>query len=106
MLADRQCDAIVLYTRYMSEKAIIKLMNTVQTPLVVINREVSQASGSLRSSNTEQDAAFKAVDYLINQGHREIACITVLIHTPTGKARLMAIASAGKARYSPGRASN
>jgi DNA-binding LacI/PurR family transcriptional regulator len=37
----------------------------------------------------QQEAAFKAVDYLISQGHREIACITVPIHTPTGKARLM-----------------
>ena len=29
------------------------------------------------------------MDYLISRGHREIACITVPIHTPTGKARLM-----------------
>ena len=88
MLADRQCDAIVLYTRYMSEKAIIKLMNRVQPPLVVINREVSQAADRCVFFE-QQDAAFKAVDYLISQGHREIACITVPIHTPTGKARLM-----------------
>ena len=88
MLADRQCDAIVLYTRYMSEKAIVKLMNTVKTPLVVINREVSQAPDRCVFFE-QQDAAFKAVDYLIGQGHREIACITVPIHTPTGKARLM-----------------
>jgi DNA-binding LacI/PurR family transcriptional regulator len=44
MLADRKCDAIVLYTRYMSEKAIMKLIHSVQTPLVIINREVSQAA--------------------------------------------------------------
>jgi len=71
MLADRQCDAIVLYTRYMSEKAIMKLINSVQMPLI-----------------EQQEAAFNAVEYLISQGHREIACITVPIHTPTGKARL------------------
>jgi DNA-binding LacI/PurR family transcriptional regulator len=53
----------------MSEKAIIKLMNTVQTPLVVINREVSQAPDRCVFFE-QQDAAFKAVDYLINQGHR------------------------------------
>ena len=50
MLADRQCDAIILYTRHMS--------------------------------------AFQAVEYLITQGHRDIACITVPMHTPTGQARL------------------
>jgi len=88
MLADRQCDAIVLYTRYMSEKAIMKLINSVKMPLVVINRNVSLARDRCVFFE-QQEAAFKAVDYLISQGHREIACITVPIHTPTGKARLM-----------------
>jgi DNA-binding LacI/PurR family transcriptional regulator len=88
MLADRQCDAIVLYTRYMSEKAIMKLINSVKMPLVVINRDVSLARDRCVFFE-QQEAAFKAVDYLISQGHREIACITVPIHTPTGKARLM-----------------
>ena len=88
MLADRQCDAIVLYTRYMSEKAIMKLINSVKMPLVVINRDVSLARDRCVFFE-QQDSAFKAVDYLISQGHREIACITVPIHTPTGKARLM-----------------
>lgn len=87
MLADRQCDAIILYTRYMSEKTIISLINTIETPLVVINRDVSLARD--RAIFFEQeDAAFQAVDYLISQGHRDIACITVPNHTPTGKSRL------------------
>ncbi|WP_312348767.1 LacI family DNA-binding transcriptional regulator [Leclercia sp.] len=87
MLADRQCDAIVLYTRYMSEKAIMKLINSVQMPLIVINRDVSQARERCVFFE-QQEAAFNAVEYLISQGHRQIACITVPIHTPTGKARL------------------
>ncbi|MEL2241943.1 LacI family DNA-binding transcriptional regulator [Leclercia adecarboxylata] len=88
MLADRQCDAIVLYTRYMSEKAIMKLIDSVQMPLIVINRDVSQARERCVFFE-QQEAAFNAVEYLISQGHREIACMTVPIHTPTGKARLM-----------------
>lgn len=43
MLADRQCDAIILYTRHMSEKAIMSLINSIAMPLVVINRDVAQA---------------------------------------------------------------
>ncbi len=43
MLADRRCDAIILYTRFMSEKAIIRLIDTTPMPLIVINREVFQA---------------------------------------------------------------
>ncbi|SNY64957.1 LacI family DNA-binding transcriptional regulator [Enterobacter sp. CC120223-11] len=87
MLADRQCDAIVLYTRFMSEKAIMKLINSIAMPVVVINRDVSQMRDRCVFFE-QQDAAFQAVDYLITQGHRDIACITVPIHTPTGKARL------------------
>ncbi|ELW9439788.1 LacI family DNA-binding transcriptional regulator [Pluralibacter gergoviae] len=87
MLADRQCDAIVLYTRFMSEKAIMALIDAVPMPLVVINRDVSQARERCVFFE-QQDAAFQAVEYLISQGHRDIACLTVPIHTPTGKARL------------------
>lgn len=88
MLADRRCDAIILYTRFMSEHAILQLIDSVPMPLVVINREVVQAHDKCVFFE-QQDAAFQAVDYLIRQGHREIACITVPMHTPTGKARLM-----------------
>jgi DNA-binding LacI/PurR family transcriptional regulator len=87
MLADRQCDAIILYTRYMSEKAIMALVDSIPMPLVVINRDVAQARDRCVFFE-QQDAAFQAVEYLISQGHRDIACITVPIHTPTGKARL------------------
>lgn len=87
MLADRQCDAIVLYTRHMSEKEIMSLIHSIGVPLVVINRDVSQARERCVFFE-QQDAAFQAVDYLIAQGHREIGCITVPINTPTGKARL------------------
>lgn len=88
MLADRRCDAIILYTRFMSEKAIIRLIDTIPMPLIVINREVFQAPDKCIFFE-QQDAAFQAVDYLIAQGHHDIACITAPIHTPTGKARLM-----------------
>ncbi|HDK7338728.1 TPA: LacI family DNA-binding transcriptional regulator [Cronobacter sakazakii] len=88
MLADRQCDAIVLYTRHMSETAIMELIDNTAVPLVIINRDVSQARERCVFFE-QQDAAFQAVEYLIEQGHREIACITVSLATPTGQARLL-----------------
>ncbi len=88
MLADRHCDAIVLYTRFMSERALMSLMNAIRVPLVVINRDVTQARERCVFFE-QQDAAFQATEYLIEQGHRDIACITVPISTPTGQARLM-----------------
>lgn len=93
MLADRQCDAIVLYTRFMSEETIMSLIDSIPMPLVVINRDVSQARERCVFFE-QQDAAFQAVEYLISQGHRDIACLTVPIHTPTGKARLEGYRSA------------
>lgn len=87
MLADRQCDAIILYTRHMSEKAIMSLINSIAMPLVVINRDVAQARERCVFFE-QQEAAFQAVEYLITQGHRDIACMTVPMHTPTGQARL------------------
>jgi DNA-binding LacI/PurR family transcriptional regulator len=88
MLVDRHCDAIVLYTRFMNERTLLSLMNSIKVPLVVINRDVSQARDRCVFFE-QQDAAFKATEYLIQQGHRDIACITVPISTPTGQARLM-----------------
>lgn len=88
MLADRRCDAIILYTRFMGEKAIMALIERIKMPLIVINRDVGQARDKCVFFE-QQDAALQAVEYLIAQGHRDIACITLAIHTPTGKARLM-----------------
>ncbi len=78
----KQCDAIILYTRHMSEKAIMSLINSIAMPLVVINRDVAQARERCVFFE-QQEAAFQAVEYLITQGHRDIACITVPMHTPT-----------------------
>lgn len=87
MLADRQCDAIILYTRYMDELAILSLIDATEMPLVIINRNVTQARD--RAIFFEQEtAAFQAVEYLITQGHRDIACITLPVHTPTGTSRV------------------
>ncbi|WP_039057351.1 LacI family DNA-binding transcriptional regulator [Enterobacter sp. Bisph1] len=88
MLADRRCDAIILYTRFMSEEAILQLIDATPMPLIVINRQLFQARDKCVFFE-QQEAAFQAVDYLVTQGHRAIACITAPIHTPTGQARLM-----------------
>jgi len=87
MLADRRCDAIILYTRFMNEKTLLRLIEETPMPLIAINRELLQAHERCVFFE-QQDAAFQAVEYLVSQGHREIACITVPMHTPTGKARL------------------
>lgn len=87
LLADRRCDAIILYTRFMSESALMTLLDSLPVPVMIINRDLPQARE--RCVFFEQQlAAFKVVDYLIRQGHRDIACITGPIDTPTALARL------------------
>ncbi|ACR70408.1 LacI family DNA-binding transcriptional regulator [Edwardsiella ictaluri] len=86
MLSDRRCDAIILYTRFMAETDLMKLVSQYPS-LVVINRALPQAAQ--RCILFEQRAAARqAVEYLIERGHRRIACITLTIDTPTGQARL------------------
>ncbi|WP_113626689.1 LacI family DNA-binding transcriptional regulator [Pectobacterium peruviense] len=87
LLSDRQCDAIILYTRYMSEADLMALLNTQTIPIMVMNRDLPQARERCIFFR-QQQAAFDVVNYLIEQGHREIACITAPMQTPTARARL------------------
>ncbi|MEI7346881.1 LacI family DNA-binding transcriptional regulator [Dickeya chrysanthemi] len=87
LLADRRCDAIVLYTRHMSDAALMGLLEQSTVPIVVINRHLPMAPDRCVWFE-QQQAVFQLVDYLVQQGHREIACITGPINTPTARARL------------------
>lgn len=87
LLADRRCDAIILYTRFMGENALMALLEDLPVPVMVINRDLPQARERCVFFE-QQQAAFNVVDYLIRQGHREIACITGPIDTPTAQSRL------------------
>lgn len=87
LLADRRCDAIILYTRFMSESALMALLESLPVPVMVVNRDLPLMRERCVFFE-QQQAAFKVVDYLIAQGHREIACITGPIDTPTAQARL------------------
>lgn len=87
LLADRRCDAIVLYSRFMSEAQLTELKAGLAIPLMVINRELPPALGP--SVCFEQAGATRLMmDHLIGLGHRRIACITTPIRSPTGQARL------------------
>ncbi len=89
MLVDRCCDAIILYSRYMPEVALVQLVESLPVPLIVMNRPVPgypergvvfDQSGSVAA----------AMDYLLAQGHRRIACIAGPQQTLTARTRLAA----------------
>ncbi|UBM41659.1 LacI family DNA-binding transcriptional regulator [Hafnia paralvei] len=86
LLIDRRCDAIILYTRFMEEPALMQLISQ-HHALMVINRDLPQARDRCVFFE-QQQAASEVVKYLITQGHRQIACITAPINTPTAQSRL------------------
>lgn len=97
MLVDRRCDAIVLYSRYLSDEELMRLIRELPVPLVVMNRHLPEAPD--RSIVFEQRGAARlAVEYLLNLGHRRIACITADMRRLTAQERLQGYKDALLAR--------
>lgn len=89
LLVDRCCDAIILYSRYMPEADLVQLVETLPVPLMVMNRPVpGYPERAVVFDQTGSVTA--AMEYLLVQGHRRIACISGPQRTLTARARLMA----------------
>lgn len=84
---ENRCDAIVLYSRTLSNEHLRKLHSQLTTPLVLINRTLPE---QLFHTFTfaQEEAVTMMMDHLIGYGHQKIACITGPLDNPTGKARL------------------
>ena len=87
MLVDRCCDAIVLYSRFLPEETLMQLIDESPVPLIVMNRQLLKAPERCVVF-AQQEAAHAAVTHLLELGHRNIACITARMRTPTARARL------------------
>lgn len=86
-LVGRRCDVIVLYSRFLSEQDFIDLQARVSVPIVVINRYLEdEASHAVCFDQTF--AVQLAMSHLLANGHRDIACITLPLQSPTGLSRL------------------
>ncbi|EOW2077321.1 LacI family DNA-binding transcriptional regulator [Vibrio mimicus] len=86
MLAAQRCDAILLYSRHLSEAQLLEVQQQYQPPLVILNRRLSHPQ--LHSFGLDQtQIAQLAMQHLLNLGHRHIACITSPLCSETGKIR-------------------
>ena len=86
-LVGRRCDVIVLYSRFLSEQDFIELQIRIAVPIVIINRCLENET----SHAVCFDQAFAtqlAMFHLLDKGHRDIACITLPLQSPTGQLRL------------------
>ncbi|ELR65243.1 Transcriptional regulator [Photobacterium marinum] len=74
-LVEQRVDAIILYTRKMPPEQLKQMMQTLSVPLVVINQMVEGFEPQCICFD-QYKAACEATEFLINSGHRKIACIT------------------------------
>ena len=89
LLVDRCCDAIILYSRYMPEAELVALVESLPVPLIVMNRPVPGYPE--RAVVFDQTGSvLAAMEYLLAQGHRRIACISGPQQTLTARSRLAA----------------
>jgi LacI family asc operon transcriptional repressor len=87
-LLDRRCDAIIVYPSFLGESELMELIARHDIPFIVINRDLPQAREHCVFA-VHQLNACQVVDYLIEQGHRDIAFITGAAGSPTANAREM-----------------
>lgn len=86
-LVDSCCDAVIIYPRYLSVDDIDSLIPTISKPLIVLNRRLTRFPQYSVCADHDTDTQ-NAVNYLISCGHREIAFITGMGHSHTGRRRL------------------
>jgi DNA-binding LacI/PurR family transcriptional regulator len=87
MQLEAQCDAVVLYSRTLTDDHIQRLHQQLTIPIVVINRDLPEQL--FHSVSFQQEDAIKLMmSHLLDNGHRQIACITGHMMNPTGIARL------------------
>lgn len=85
-LIDSRCDAVIIYPRYLSVEEIDDLIPTLSKPLIILNRRLKKFPQYSVCADHEKDT-FDAVNYLISQGHRDIAFIRGMGSSHTGLSR-------------------
>ena len=86
-LLQRQVDALILQLDSMSDADIVALKERISTPIILVNRYVPELSGQCIFTNNEAGGR-EATEFLIQQGHENIACITGPLFKQDSRERL------------------
>lgn len=86
-LVQLRCEAIMIYPKYLGVDELDDIIDDSSVPIVVINRELKRN----RSRSVFVDhyqGSMRMVEYLLAQGHRDIAFVAGGEGSPTGDSRL------------------
>lgn len=86
LLINNRCDALVIHSKSLSDQELIDYSNEV-TSLVLINRHIPQIAHRCISLDNKK-GAYLATEYLIQQGHRHIACIASMHNIEDAEQRI------------------
>ncbi|MCU5774093.1 LacI family DNA-binding transcriptional regulator [Erwiniaceae bacterium BAC15a-03b] len=85
-LLDLRCDAIIIYPRFLTPAEMDEIIEQHQQPIMVVNRKLERHPDNCVWAEHQQDSV-SAINYLIAQGHREIAFICGSQGSPTSESR-------------------
>jgi len=93
LLAGLRCDAIILYSHFLTTEDLDALIGRTTTPIMVINRELTLHPTHTVCCDHQHDAWLVA-KRLIDAGHQQIAVISGNLTSPTAKSRQAGIQAA------------
>ncbi|CAG9296441.1 LacI family DNA-binding transcriptional regulator [Celerinatantimonas diazotrophica] len=88
-LLDIRCAGILIYPEYLSAQELSKIITASSTPIIVINRELAECRQQCVFMDHYHSTELM-MDYVIAQGHRQIAFIKGREHSSSGQQRYQA----------------
>ncbi len=86
LLINSRCDALVIHSKGLSDQELIEFANEIPA-MVLINRLIPELADRCISLDNFK-GAFLATEFLIRNGHRNIACISSLQHIEDAEQRI------------------
>ncbi|PMI91205.1 transcriptional regulator, partial [Vibrio splendidus] len=88
-LLDMKCAGIIIYPQCLTESEIAKIIDSTDTPILVLNREMPSKPNHAITTDHYQSACLM-VEHIIEQGHTEIAVIRGKAGSSTDELRYQA----------------
>ena len=93
LLTGLRCDAIILYSHFLTTEDLDALIERSTTPIMVINRELTLHPAHTVCCDHQNDA-YHVAKHLIDSGYRKIASISGNLSSPTARSRQAGIQAA------------